>query len=278
MSGAIAIDLGATNTRIAWVALGSGRRTRAQRIPSIVNNYQASLRIIADAVATYPDGPIGICVAGQLDKRQRVVLHAPNLQWRDVALARDLEKLTGRVVVLENDVRSAALGELRYGALRRTKSVGLVVFWGSGIGGAITLGRDLVRGFNHLAGEIGHVPLTSHGVACACGKTGCFEAYAGGHVLDQQARKRGLKSAKSLDDSTRAKAVALVGQLVGGLCVALDPECVVVGGGLGLAHLAGLKAEIATHLLTVHPGKLNVVATPLGDDAGMLGAVARLSA
>lgn len=270
----IAIDLGATNTRIALVDGRSGAVMQRHKIASTRSEYETSVQKIAHAVSGFPKAPIGIAVAGQLNEQRTIVKHAPNLDWHHVSLAEDLAKLTKRDVTLENDVRAAALGELRYGGLRDTKTTGLLVFWGSGIGGAVTHAGELVRGAHNLAGEIGHVPYSTKGPRCACGKRGCYEAYAGGHVLDRAARKLGLPNAAALPKERLGKATAITAQLIGCLAVALDPERIVLGGGLGLAHFNALASMVQGHKLPVHPGKLDVRKTPLGDDAGLLGAAA----
>lgn len=164
----IAIDLGATNTRIALVDARSGAVMQRHKIASTRSEYESSVQKIAHAVSEFPKAPIGIAVAGQLNEQRTIIKHAPNLDWHNVSLADDLAKSTKREVTLENDVRAAALGELRYGGLRDTKATGLLVFWGSGIGGAVTHAGELVRGAHNLAGEVGHMPYSVKGPRCAC--------------------------------------------------------------------------------------------------------------
>ena len=187
--------------------------------------------------------PVGLAVAGQLSPHGDKVLLAPNLKWSKVSLARDVAKKLGVRVQVENDVRAAARGELRFGALRGANT-GLCVFWGSGIGGAIVAHGQVVRGARALAGEIGHLTYKAGGKLCACGKRGCYEAYCGGHVLDRAAHRMNKAWHRAADLSAGARsdvraaavmetAKQVAGQLVGCLVTALDPDRVVIGGGLG---------------------------------------------
>ena len=283
MSKVLAIDLGATNTRLALVNGKTGRIFDKRRLASQAGDYAATLRELSSAIATCPKIPVGVAVAGQLDQKRQVVCHAPNLKWHQVALARDLARLTGRKVVLENDVRAAARGELRFGALRKVAGTGVCFFWGSGIGGAVTHAGKIDYGAANLAGEIGHVPYRSRGTLCACGKHGCYEAYAGGHVLDRKARRLGLADARELSASARGGlvlrgAVEVAAQLIGCLGIALDPGCIVVGGSLGVAHFAELSAGANAQRLPVRTLPWLIVPTPLGDDAGLLGVAAAAAA
>ena len=122
---------------------------------------------------------IGVGIAGQVDKTQGVLLGAPNLSQAtvDLPMARLLTERFGMPAALRNDVQIAAMGEAAFGA-----GVGypdfLCVFVGTGIGGAIVRGGEVVEGATGSAGEIGHLVIDANGRLCGCGGRGHLEAYA----------------------------------------------------------------------------------------------------
>src|SRR5512137_969548 len=121
---------------------------------------------------------VGIGAPGAVDFASGTVIFAPNLEgWKDVPLKKDLEKQLGIPVFVENDCNIAALGV--HVAELKAKPKSLVgIFVGTGIGGGIIINGDLYGGFNHTAGEIGHMVLEVGGPKCGCGNKGCFEALA----------------------------------------------------------------------------------------------------
>jgi len=275
--------------RVALIDVKSGHVVERSERDSRQGVYRETVGELAQAIAelrqgAHRDAPVGVAVAGQLDATRERVLLAPNLQWKHAPLVRDLSKRLHTHVKMENDVRAAARGEGGFGALRGREGTAFCVFWGSGVGGAIVLDGRVVPGALALAGEIGHLTYKNGGRACPCGKRGCVEAYCGGHVLDRTAQRlnRKWKSGADLDRAAahgdkRAHAAMeqareAIGQLIGNLSVALDPSCVVIGGGIGLHQFAALAPYIAPHTLPARTRKLTLVRAKLGDDAGLFGA------
>lgn len=274
--------------RVALVDLARGRMVARRERDSRVGEYRETLRDLAEEIIHLRaqaggNCPVGVAVAGQLDAKRERVLLAPNLRWSQAPLVRDLNKLLRTSVRMENDVRAAARGEGGFGALRGHRGTAFCLFWGSGVGGAIVLDGRVVPGALALAGEIGHLTYKAGGRACPCGKRGCTEAYCGGHVLDQTARRLNKKwsgadldrAAKRGDKRARAameRAKEAVGQLIGNLSVALDPERVVIGGSIGMAQFAALGPYVQPHVLPARTRKLTLVRAKLGDDAGLFGA------
>lgn len=281
---AIGCDLGATHMRVALVDTKSGRIVARRERDSRVGAYKETVHDLATEIealqkTAHAPCPVGVAVAGQLDAHRERVLLAPNLQWARAPLVRDLSKLLGSRVRMENDVRAAARGEAGFGALRGHQGTAFCVFWGSGVGGAIVLDGAVVPGALALAGEIGHLTYRAGGRACPCGKHGCHEAYCGGHVLDKTARRFKLKNGAALAKSSDKRARAAIelakraaGQLIGNLAVALDPEYVVVGGSVGMSLFKDLMPYVTPHLLPARTRKLALVRAKLGDDAGLFGA------
>ena len=135
---------------------------------------------------------VGIGAPGAVDFSSGTIVFAPNLEgWKDVPLKKNLEKLLGVPVFVENDCNIAVLGV--YVAELKSKPRNVVgIFVGTGIGGGLIVNGELYSGFTHAAGEIGHTILDINGPKCGCGNKGCFEALASRTAIFQQI-KGGVK-------------------------------------------------------------------------------------
>jgi glucokinase len=263
----------------------------------------------AGAAASEADLPfesiqsVGLCVPGPLDRSRSVVAMAPNLGWVNLAVREELERrLGGKSVFLENDVRAAALSEHQLGAGRGYRSM-LAVFVGSGVGGGMVIDGRLYHGAHGGAGEIGHMVVRAGGPRCGCGRAGCLEAMAARdavarYVMRDVARGRrtvltdilrgDLRAFTSRDLATAAAqsdAVAIraarrsaryTGLAIGGVVNLMDPAVVVIGGGIAEAlgpPYIEWAAEIARRQILASAARdVPIVASLLGDDAGLLGA------
>jgi glucokinase len=246
---------------------------------------------------------IGVCVPGPLDTTRSVVAIAPNLGWQNLAVRQELEsRLPGKPVFLENDVRAAALAEHVLGAGRGFGSM-LAVFIGSGVGGGIVIDGKLYHGAHGGAGEIGHLVIAAAGPRCGCGRAGCLEAMAARgavtrYVMRDVKRGRRTRLTDILDGNlaaltSRDLAIAIAendavairaarlsarytGLAVGGVVNLLDPAIVVLGGGiaeaLGERYVDWAQAVARRQILASEARRIPIVASRLGDDAGLLGA------
>jgi glucokinase len=248
-------------------------------------------------------GAVGVCVPGPLDQSRSVVAVAPNLGWFDLAVRAELERrLPGKRVFLENDVRAAALGEHQLGAGRGHASM-LAVFVGSGVGGGIVVDGQLYHGTHGGAGEIGHIVVRAGGPRCGCGRAGCLEAMAardavaryvlgdvrrgqrtvlteilGGDILALTSRDLAQAIEQSDAVAIRAgrRSARYVGLAIGGVVNLLDPAVVVIGGGiaeaLGQRYIEWASEVARRQILASHARDVPIVASNLGNDAGLLGA------
>ena len=246
---------------------------------------------------------VGLCVPGPLDRSRSVVAVAPNLGWVDLPVREELQRrLPNITVFLENDVRAAALSEHKLGAGRGYQSM-LAVFVGSGVGGGIVVDGRLYHGAYGGAGEIGHMVVRAGGPRCGCGRAGCLEAMAardavGRYVIQQVRRGQKTMLSEILDGNllaltSRDLAMAIAGSdavairaarrsarytglAIGGVVNLLNPAIVVIGGGVAEAlgnRYVEWAAEIARRqILASEARKIPIVASRLGDDAGLLGA------
>ncbi|HOZ08094.1 MAG TPA: ROK family protein, partial [candidate division Zixibacteria bacterium] len=200
-SPAIGIDLGGTKIRAALLAEDGSplhvrhEGTRKDGPPKILIAQLAD--IIRELQSQCPERaaiPVGIGVAGQIDAASGAITFAPNLSgWREVPLGRLLAEALGRAVFVTNDVRAAAAGEWNFGAGRGCADV-VVLFVGTGIGGAVISGGRILTGHRNSAGELGHTTVQLDGPPCHCLNRGCLEALAGGWAIARRARELALAS------------------------------------------------------------------------------------
>jgi glucokinase len=246
----------------------------------------------------------GVGVAGQCLGSTGVVLNAPNLGWREVALGELLAAELALPVRIANDLSAAAWGERAFGAARGVDDAALV-FVGSGVGSGLILGGRLHEGGHGVAGELGHIKVAPRGAVprrCGCGEWGCLEAYAGGMNLAERVREelaegRGaavlaaaggdparlvassVEAAYLAGDPYARELWAEVGELLGtamaNLCTLLNPSRLVLGGGvlLGCPNLLRIsRAHLGDRTLRAARRGLSVELAGLGDDAGVVGA------
>ncbi|MGC4116712.1 MAG: ROK family protein [Myxococcales bacterium] len=137
-------------------------------------------------------GGIGIGCPGVLELDKGVIQHAPNLGWRNVPLARELEKVFGCKVYLVNDVDAGTYGEYRFGAGKGARCV-IGVFPGTGIGGGCVYDGKLIRGRVSSCFEFGHLHMAAKGGLCGCGRWGCLETVAGRLAISAEAAKAAFR-------------------------------------------------------------------------------------
>lgn len=254
--------------------------------------------------ASVPLAAVGIGCPGRIDFTSgKVVWLKSKLEFLEgVALAGRLGDRLGCPVVCDNDVNTLLAGEMRFGAGRGYRDVAAVTV-GTGIGGAIVLGGSMVRGRNWATGHFGYMSLDPRGVRHVCGNTGIFEEHASQSGILRQLRRaleageasplteslaRGeepglrelFEAAEAGDPVGRRLADRLtceLGVLVANLIYALDPELVLVGGGL-VTHrpsvLDAIRREVAARLDYLPPDATQILPMALGDTAGVLGGVA----
>lgn len=245
---------------------------------------------------------IGVGSPGPLDPDRGVILFSANLNVRDFALGPDLSRELGPPVILRNDVRVGGYGEFRLGAGRGKANV-LAAFVGTGIGGCVIVGGQVVAGSTGNAGEIGHILLKPGGARCGCGRRGCMEAFASRTAIAKRIRKayrngRTTSLASKVNDKNDRlkskdlaaaylsgdavtvaevhRAAYYLGLGLGSLVNVLGPEIVIIGGGvtaaLGSGYLDAIRNSARNQILVDPDHKIEIVTAALGDDAGILGA------
>ncbi len=303
----LGVDLGGTKVNVALVD-ASGRLLSAHK--SQIHPDKEPNRVIADIltgvdVCLSKTGQeakaLGIGVAAQVDLKG-VVRGSPNLGWRNVPLKKKLEKQLGLPVVVTNDVRAATWGEWRYGSGKGIDDLA-VLFVGTGIGGGVISGGNVLSGCSNSGGELGHITIVYDGRKCHCPNRGCLEAYAGGWAIAERAkeairtlsheRRRLLSLAGSVEKVTAAtvsqayhegdllarRLVEETGRYLAAGVVsivnAFNPCLLVLGGGVieGIPELIPIvKDVVQSRALEAATEKLKIVNATLGGDAGAIGA------
>lgn len=297
----VGVDVGGTKC-LGVLVDGDGTVHRELRRPT-PRGEQALLETIAEVVlALGPASSVGVGVPG-LVTAEGVLRAAPNLvDTFEVPVALRLTAVLGRPVHVENDNTSATAAEWWLGAGRGADDL-VYVGLGTGIGGGIVAGGALQRGRHGFAGEFGHMVVEPDGVRCVCGRRGCWERYASGTALARQARVAAARGelaavvaraggvpeavvgehvvAAAADGDHAARAVLdefgrWVALGVMNLVNALDPECVVIGGGLveaGDLVLGPIRRHLAGLLYAPeHRPHPRIDAAALGERSGAIGA------
>jgi glucokinase len=311
---AIGVDVGGTKIAAGLVeATGEVRDrlvlpTPAAEGPSAVLDAIAEL---AERLRTREVVGVGVGTGGVVDHARGVIVSATSLLpgWAGTPVAAELSARLGLPVAMDNDGNALALGEYRFGAARGLGSV-LCIAVGTGVGGGVIIGGRLVRGAHHTAGEVGHIPVPgSEGMPCSCGRTGHLEAIASGpamtaryvaeaatraqahqhgdsgdphlgggpcaaidlRVITERARTGDVVAAKVIADGAGA-----LGRAIGGLANSIDPDAVIVGGGvaeIGEPYWAPLRAAVRENTLPALAA-LEIRPAGLRTDAGIVGAAA----
>jgi glucokinase len=311
------IDLG--GTKIQTVVLDGGGDVRGEaRRPTptkggpadVARAMEEALREAASAAGAKPEELAGVGVGspGDADQATGVVSGARNLPgWEgSFPLGEALSEALGTEVRVGNDVQVATEAEFHLGAGREFSSL-IGVFWGTGVGGGLVLdGKPwLGRG---AAGEIGHMVVKRGGAKCPCGRSGCLEAYAGRAAMEAEARReqkeghktdlfklmekhekprltsgiweRAVDHGDHLAQKLIDRAIEALGTGIASAVNLLDPEAVILGGGLGIRfgdrYMEPLTGEMGEHLFVdERPPAVRVAS--LGDLGGAIGAALLVS-
>ena len=309
----IGIDLGATKISTALVDAGGTIIARDYRETRAAEGQEAVIERMVDAahqvmgeagLAPAQVTAVGIGSPGPIDSRTGVLTAPPNLPgWKDVPLRQLIEEALGIAAFLENDANAAALGEHRFGAGQGVQNM-IYVTVSTGIGGGLILNGQLYSGTTGAAGEIGHITVLPWGPYCGCGNRGCLEALASGTAIAREGRelvRRGVPTliAELAEGHTErvtarlvagaahrgdieareilAEAMVYLGVGMANLVNLFNPELIVIGGGLtnlGEELFGPVRRAIERRAFPAAARAVKVVPAELGDDVGVLGAVA----
>jgi glucokinase len=291
----IGVDLGGTNLRVAAMdstgmilervsvpaVYGGGPHKLVDDIARIVDSIRSSL-------PTYTLCGVGIGIPGFIDRETGVVVGSANLPgFLGFPIREAFYKHLGTRIVLENDANAAALGEMWLGAGRDVKELILITL-GTGIGGGIVIGGEVLGGSHGMAGEIGHMTVIPDGNPCGCGNCGCLEKHASATAIAGMGRMMHLGTditaagVHELATEGNASAILIFESVGKALGIALAnminlfnfPLYLLSGGPLPAWDFfaPSMFAEIRKRSLTYNRVGCRIEKALLGADAGLFGA------
>lgn len=300
----VTVDIGGTHIRAATFQHNSTSPIKHRRTVTRSRDSTVYDRVLASIKSVWPDTgevkAIGVASPGPLDPRTGVILATPNIpEWHNFPLGAKLADHFGIPVYLDNDANLAALGEWRYGAGQGHHDV-LYLTISTGIGGGVINHDHLLQGYHGLAAELGHVNVLPNGPICSCGKPGHLEALASGpaivnyineqlatgaqSILKSHATLTAEKVAEAAGDgdalaiAAYARAGYYLGLAISSFLHIFDPSIVILGGGVSKSgYLLFNPLNASLHQNVFNPRyleKLTITTAALGDDAGLLGALA----
>jgi glucokinase len=301
----IGVDLGGTKLLAGVVDRRLAVHHRAQRssrgrdAAEVLDTVESTVREALEAYGGEVLG-VGFGIPSLIDQKRGTAVSTVHLPLRDVPFRDVMAERLGLPVWLDNDANASLLAEARRGAAMGASDAVMLTL-GTGIGGAVMVDGRLVRGASGAAGELGHMVVDIDGPICPCGNAGCLEVMASGTALGLE----GARVARGAPDSALARAadggremtgmlvtelahdgdraardvVALVGMRLGvgiaNLVNALNPEVVVVGGGvIGAGDLLLEPARTVVRERALRPSRddVRIEAARFGAESGMLGA------
>ncbi len=310
----VGIDMGGTslralvvNARNEILAVQKEPTNVAQKSDSLIRDLAGMVEDVVRAAGLRKSQlrAVSIGAPGAVDPARGVVYKAPNLGWDVVPLGEKLKNLLRVPVFVENDVNVGVAGEHALGAGRGANDL-VGVFVGTGIGGGIIFGGELYQGMRGAAAEVGHMIVQVDGPRCGCGNHGCIEALASRTAMERDVRsairgrekscvlklmeergkdrmtsniiQRALKKNDPVMRKVMKRAQHFLGLAVANVVNLLDPECVVIGGGiaerLGEDFVGPIRKVAYENFLRRHDAeRVKILAGALGDNAGPLGAV-----
>ena len=286
----IAVDIGGTNIRTALVHENGTIITENRERTPRDSSPEAVLGVI-DGLMRQEEGyarasVIVMGTPGLVNPDQGIVRKSGNLRWDNVELARMAREKWSRPVFIDNDVRLHTRGELAFSP--GTKDM-LVVVIGTGIAIGVVVAGKVYTGSHFAAGEIGHFTVSTRGLVCGCGKKGCLETICGVRSLSQSYRRCSgvgaedfparLVGGLATHDACAIAAWKVLSQglawALSAVLLVLDPEKVVIGGGLGVLYPMWQEyflPVLETYLIPAAP-HCEILPSVLGDRAAVYGAL-----
>ncbi|MBU6368360.1 MAG: ROK family protein [Burkholderiales bacterium] len=296
MTTQIGIDLGGTKIEVA-VLDGQGQFMFRHRQASPSHSYPAMLNTIAELVtlarqtlALPAPTVVGIGMPGCLDAQTQRVRGSNTQAMNHQPLKADLQHVLGCEVRLENDANCLALSEAMDGAGAQAQVVFAAIL-GTGCGGGVVVNRQLLRGRHAIAGEWGHNPLPWPSAEelniapCWCGQTGCLETWLSGtgfaldHARVTGAERSAVEIIQAMrhgDSSATAsfeRYVNRLGRALAQVVNLLDPDCIVLGGGMSNVQeiYPKIQAAMQPYVFGIQVNT-PVLAAQHGDSSGVRGA------
>jgi glucokinase len=307
----LGVDIGGTKAETGLVNASGEILLTARRRMVVRKSAEDGLRAVTDSIEAVLSNrrsrglsAIGISVPGWVDSQRGVLLSATNLPcWRNYPLAEKIQQRYKLPTRLANDANVAALAEAVWGAAVGYKNI-FYVSLGTGIGTGLVLQDRLYYGRTGAAGEGGHMSIDLNGPQCACGKRGCIEMYASGSAIGARARHLVAHNPRTrILELAEGKAAAITSEIVGRAALdgdalaneilraaadylaiwlgniidLLEPEVIVIGGGLG--ELMGsffnyIRGRLDTWSVTPGRQQIPILSALYGTESSLVGSAA----
>jgi glucokinase len=310
----VGVDIGGTKVAVGLVSsrgqiLHAGRAAMVTR-GSAEQGFRSVLNAL-DAVMPHARAAqvraIGVCAPGWVESERGVLLSATNLPcWTNFPLAQKIEKHYGLPTRLTNDASAAALAEAKWGAGAKYESI-FYVSLGTGIGTAIVREGEIYHGRPGGSCEGGHMSINFNGPLCGCGKRGCVETYASGTAISTRARRLLRQShnnrsqilkmsggsisnvtAETVDRAARSgdqlamqilqAASDHLAMWLGNMIDLLEPEAIIVGGGIGrvmLSFRTRMRRTLETWAINPGAHRVPILNARYGSQSALAGAAAQ---
>lgn len=307
----VSVDMGGTKILSSVINTKEGIISKVKKATEVQEGSDTYIKklaeIIKETIASAelkPEQVKAVClgVPGSVNPETGIIGIAPNLGLKNFNIREELQKEISYPILIENDVNLAALGINKFGLAKEAKNI-LVVYIGTGIGGALIFNNKLYRGTNFCAGEIGHILVDKAGPVCGCGKKGCFEALASRSAIaksilkdikakkvskitklvpkGKQIKSKAIANAVKLNDRLVIKHVTdackVIGTELANISNLLNVDLIILGGGLIEAldkfMLPIIKVSYKANVLKDSAKGTAIKATKLGEDAALMGGI-----
>ena len=304
------IDVGGTGIQVGVVDEAGHIIAKSSMVTEVGAPYQEQIAGMARCVQEAMDKAglpmselksVGAGVPGLADQKTGMVAYCPNIHWTDVPFRAEFQKHIDKPVFIDNDATVAGLAESVAGVSAGSDS-SVFLTLGTGVGGGIVINGKVWNGAHGVGSEIGHMILEADGEPCNCGNNGCLERYCSATAIIRMAREQMDNHPDSLilsmaeGDKTKINAkivfdaaregdptavkvfrryIRYLGQAIASIVNFLDPEVVVLGGGVSKAGaflLDAVRAEVPKYVLYKTMPIARIELARLGPDAGIIGA------
>ncbi len=304
MSQIIAVDIGGTHIRVAAYEPNSTKPLSHKRTKTLASQPGVFDRLVhaVEGVWQKNIAAIGIASPGPLDPHTGTILSTPNItEWQNFPLAPKLSDHFGVPVHLDNDANMAGLAEWQFGAGKGHHDLVYLTI-STGIGGGVITNNQLLQGFRGMGAELGHMTVLADGPLCGCGQPGHIEAISSGTAIARYVKEQidagqkstlhasrhpDLSTVQIADAALKGDSLAIsafkraghyLGIAVANYLAIFDPSILVFGGGVSqVGDLLFKPFEESLRKYVFHPHYLDdlvITKAALGDDAGLLGALA----
>ena len=308
----VGVDVGTTNIIVILMDLTANivykaqqKTDHAHRVEIVAEQIVNLIREVISRSGVPEDKllGIGVGVPGLVQPDTGIITFSPDLGWKHVDMRETLNQHFNLPVMIDNVTRAMAMGELNFG-LGKNLCNFMCINLGYGIGASIVIDGQLYKGSKGTSGEFGHIAVEKDGPLCDCGNHGCLEALASANAMSKQARAAIQSGAQSLllslangnaedidakliyeaykaNDSLATaivmQSITYLGVAIGSMINFLDPQMIILEGGVSKAGdtlLTPLRAEVKKHVISGHEPHFAISA--LGGNAAAVGAASYL--